>query len=621
MLKNISNIFRGLRPTQALKTYGINPALLYSYAFLNKYNHPAFSQLVSNNSFGFSTITPNTSKPKDTPVGDSITIDKVKQEVVDRVKKAFESRANFAGKDTPVNKLIYELKTRGTPLDYYDYLMVLSITNMSNPHDPIVKTLPNDIQNAHQILRMFIEKPDSLPELMEHGNLFKLMWFISEFSFKQFHQNAKQFHNLFSKIMVSRTFTDETLLDIFINKLGYVNRTLYDRRHKTKVMDVLRATLIMVDKKQFLSKLPQETEKNNFVIPDQREKDIFKIVNIINHLLFEDSTPQIIKVVDNFLNQLTQITYVAKLSLRIASSLLETPYFIAKNSEYQTFKYGELILFCNDIIIEHKSELSPEKFTRVLFMISRLNMFQINYGAYHKFVNFFLEYLVANMDKFNHEQLKSNLYGIGFHSVTSPEILQLYGKLLDVADIRTKNSYPKFPVYVKNLVISALNIYAIEKGPKLSAILKYIVQDMKLARPGAEFYDLISFTKLATILRRADCFDPIFWEEFFRAIPDIAQMNKEVGYDLLFILRSFEIFEDEGKDPNSDSYQAVKFLNTFKATQGHIYQEIMKFNMKEVIEKGQFDQVSSLNHQIKLVCENLGKPYSEEPLGNRICVF
>jgi len=611
MFKGISSVFRHLRPSKNLSKGLFNEiSLLSSQSTLGLLGTKSLNNnFIPKYYYSADAATIKQAKPKP-----PVDLQKFKESLTERVLKEYNNRKNFSASIFAINKMIFDLKNQNYQPNFYDCLMMLVLAYQSSVHDPLVTSLPSDISNAHRILKEWIANPESHPELNTDLNIDKLLLFLCEFSFKQFNQTPKQFSNFFQKMVVKPSFTPLQGLDIFTNKLGYINKSLYHRRDRNKVLDILRAVLILTERRQVFKDLPVEIEKNNFQLPDEAEKLLFKTINIVNHVLNEEDTADIVPVCDSFLNRLTQLSYIAKFSIRMASSLLETPHFIAERTNQPLTKYGELILFCNEMLIENMKTLTLEKFTRVLFMNSRLTIFNINYNVYARFLEAALAYIIENLNKFTPEQLKSNLYGIGLHGLNSPEIQSMYNQLTEIGDIQSKMNYPKFPLYVKNLITSAANVYALQKGPKLTQLLKFVVNDLKMHEKGSEYYDPVSFTKIATVARRLEFNDLFLWNAFFNSITDLMQNKEECGYDILFIFKTFEIFEKQGH--SQKEYEGIlEVLQNFRKNRQSTYEEIMSYNMKEVLEKrGHFDQYSSLNHQIGQVLENLGMKYEEEAL-------
>lgn len=592
--------------------YGLDNLLAYRAPTFNlqmstlvSYNY----SLLQNPSFKFSdvkTAAPNENK---TERKTDLKPEKFMEDVTNRISKALTERKNFTAQPA-VNKMIGDFKTQNQNPNFFDSLLLLNLVHKNTLNDALTKTIQNDVFQAHKYLKGYLEGNGEIAEtLLKDNNFFKILVFLCDHTFKEF-LTPKQYSAFFSQVRDPKT-TFKDLVNVFAKKLIFINRNSYTSRTKYIAIDILRSFVTYQVDSQYYNDVPEKLKANNYQLYDEFENNLYSICNIINHALQnnKENPPKFITSINGFLDQMSNISYMTNFSPKLCPLFIEITYLMSGNEKNQ-MRYGELILKCNEILCANMERLTPERFTRMLFLMSRINIANLNYTAYESFCNNVIEYLNKNIKNFSDEQLKSNFYAIGYHSIMTPPIQAMFDKVLDIEDIKAKSESDKFINYIRNLLASSMNVYALEKGPKLNAIIQFLINDLKAHMPGTKHFDLASMLKIAMILRRAEFNEEFYWTPIFKMISECTREIGEFRFELFYIFNTLEVYRGDAE------YAGImKLVDKFKTAHSHLYKEIMSFDIKST--KDINDTFSMLNHQVDLFLKSYVPTYEKEALSKK----
>lgn len=527
-----------------------------------------------------------------------------------RISKAFAERKSFTAQPI-VNKMILDFKTQNPTPNFFDSLTLLNLVHKSTLNDSLTKTIQNDVFQAHKVLKAYLDNNASVSEqISKDQNFFKILVFLCDNTFKDFF-TAKQYSGFFNTLHDPKTTTKD-LLNFFTKKLIFINKNSYTNRTKAIAMDILRSIIVYQMDKQVFDEVPEKLKANNYLMYEEFENSLYSICNMFNHVLqnSKDHPQKYVSSLNEFLEQMSNFSYMTQFTPKLCPLLIEITYQMIEIEKNYT-RFAELILNCNEIICKNMDKFSTERFTRIFFMITRIQLANINFTAYELFISTALEYLKKNIKNFTDEQLKSNFYAIGYHSLLTPEIQAMFDRVIDIENIKQKADSDKFINYVRNLLTSSMNIYALEKGPKLNDILSFLLNDLKAHIPGSKHFDLASMLKIAMILRRAEFNEEFYWKEIFKMISDCTREIGEFKFELLYIFNTFEIFRDVPE------YSGVlKLVDKFKKDHAHLYKEIINHDVKTTTEPA--NQFSMLNYQVDIFLKGYVPNFEKEALINNL---
>jgi len=365
---------------------------------------------------------------------------------------------------------------------------------------------------------------------------------------------------------------------------------------------------------EMLKDVPEQIRESDFQIPKHTHTNLLAYTSMVDFTLAnaKNDAYGLLPNAYYLLNSLTQICYLTDLSLQLSTKVLDLMTTI-RTLNVSILEFGEPLLFACTVVKNHMHTLNAERFTRILFMITRLNLSNFNNVIYGEVIEKAAAYMVEKQNEFTTEQLKSNLYALGYNSVWTPDLQQMYDKLCDLNNIKSKKDYKRFSLYLRNLLLSSINTFALKNDANLKKIIDYIVHEIRMHDRDSPYFDLASFMKIALCLRRAEYKDLDFWRIFFNTVPEIAA-QKGAQFELHFTLKSIDLF---GRDEVSkEEYKEILgLLEKFAVEHPQVYTEIMSANVKELaknLPESTQEVESGLHHQIKLYLDALNLKYEEE---------
>jgi len=352
--------------------------------------------------------------------------------------------------------------------------------------------------------------------------------------------------------------------------------------------------------------LQKKIKNNNFQVPDELDRFLAVYCSFVAYFLLNSPKKNVEPVLPSihfFLSDFTELCHLAPFSQKVAHRIVDILNSL-KVMEFDYLAYGELLLGCANVIIEAMKDFSTERFSRILFIMSRLNFSNYSKPLYDKFIEATIQYIITNEKKFTVEQWKSNLYALGLNALITPELERILIKFLEIDDLRAKSTYSKYPVYLKNLLLNVTSNFVLTKeNPKFKEVSDYLIDKVRMHDKKSEFYDLVSFVKIAISFRRAEFLDVKFWKAFLSIVPQALESGNKLDFDLFFIFKSFDLFAKHSE--SKEEYAEIgRLLSEYAQKNKDIYNQVMNFDIKELAssfpDKGRLEDTSGLQHQIRL---------------------
>ena len=546
------------------------------------------------------------------------------KKLAEEVNHAVYDNLQFQIEDVNVKNTIKQVLKSNIKLNYYDSLMLLSIIQQVNPKNKLIVNNPKALEQAHSVLKEFLSNPQFRQTLYENDDHIKLLAFLTNSINEKDPLNRL---NFWFRELIREKKLSFVSMTTFITKFGFIFVRNLEPRLKPIIFNVFHAIIISAPEQKLFDVIPLKIKENNFKIPIDVERLLLSYSGVAVSALA--NTPQkevedIILYVNSFLNVCTEICHLSELSLKLGSKFFDILSSL-KDLDFDISTLGELTLSCYEVIGKNILELSVERFTRTLFQFSRLTFLVFQKQTYEDFINASLKFVITRQDEFTVEQWKSTLYSLGLNSITSPELNVIYNKFIDIDDMRSKRTYLKYPMYLRNLFLNVTNNYVLKKEDKrIEAICDYLVNEVRMFDETSKFYDLASFMKIAVAFRRAEFLYIKFWEAVFNNIPQMLEKDSGLNFDVFYVFKTIELF---GKNPESkEEYKEIYNLQlNFSTKHPELYQKVMSFDIRDLATKfpemRSIGEASGLQHQTRLFLNELGYKYIEEAKSNLILFF
>ncbi len=544
----------------------------------------------------------------------NINVNKVHEQIAAKVNNAIHVDNANVSNSPQIKQLLRDIRGTKTQLNFFDSLLFLSIIRQVDPTNTLVRDFDKIFAEAHRALKEAISNAEMLQSLYENNDIIKLVIFLGDNVGTNSDHPPKKVA-IFKKITLTAEMDTAEILKYFTTKYGLTNNSTYPPNVKPIVIDILKVAILALKDLEMLKDVPEQIRQFDFQLSKNSHTNLLAFTNILDFTLGNSRTEafNLLPCAYYFLNSLTQVCYLTELSLQISTKVLDLMTTI-RGLNVSIMEFGEPLLFACTVVKNNIHTLNTERFTRILFMMTRLNLSNFNNTIYGEFIEKAAAYVVEKQNEFTTEQLKSNLYALGYNSVWTPELQQVYDKLCDLKNIQSKKDYKRFSLYLRNLLLSSINTFALKNDEKLKKIIDYIIHEVRMHDHTSQYFDLASFMKISLALRRIEYKDLDFWRIFFNTVPEIFAREKGASFELHFALKSIDLFARD--EVSKEEYKEIYgLLQNFAVEHARVYAEIMNSNVKELaksLPESTQEVESGLHHQIKLYLDALNLKYEEE---------
>ena len=538
----------------------------------------------------FTDYKPLESSVKKQEVQDSkVELAQYKADLVQNINRAILASSTYLTNGN-LSRLVYAIKVSKVQLNYYDSLLIMRLSKKYEPVTILLQNYDTIFKKAEAELIEALSDANLRQELYQNGDLYKLLIFVTE-GLQSSSMNLSRDNQQSKDIQTTKNFiVNKENLNINIVKYVtfsylYLNNKTYTQASQPTLITILKLFLLGIKEQDILAHIPDSIQDNDFKLSTEQTRFFQTIINMICYILHETKDTKFIEPhIHLFLDFYTRLCYITEIDPKLAPRVLDLVNNYRESFQIiPTAEYGELVLFLATVITKNMFTYPCDKFTRLFFMLTRLSLWMFKQSSYQEFLINSAEYITRHKHEFTTEQLKSNLYALGFNTVLTPELQKFYSELLDITDIKDKKNYHRYTVYLKNLMLNTLGCYALKDGEQLDGIIQYILHDVRMYDERSQFYDYTSFTKIAMSLRRMDYLDEDFWNILFNSIPRSFASHKDSTYDLYFIFKTFELFTN-GNDSEGKYKNISNMIENFSKNYPELYQQIINNTPKELVK-------------------------------------